>query len=107
MQSGRREVYQQNRLSYSDERAQGGYGRLVIALRLSNMSYENRLDQGIASELEAKRTEVESLCRRTNVVSLDLFGLSPIRGPDKGIPWPMQMLQEQGSTLLPPSSQTT
>ena len=35
---------------------------------------ENRLDQGIASELEAKRNEIQSLCRRTNVVSLDLFG---------------------------------
>jgi uncharacterized protein len=35
---------------------------------------ENRLDRGIASELEAKRSEIESLCRRTNVVSLDLFG---------------------------------
>jgi predicted nucleotidyltransferase len=35
---------------------------------------ENRLDPGIASELEVKRTEIESLCHRTNVVSLDLFG---------------------------------
>lgn len=35
---------------------------------------ENRLDQRIASELEAKRAEIESLCRGTNVVSLDLFG---------------------------------
>ena len=35
---------------------------------------ENRTEQGIASELEAKRSEIESLCRRTNVVSLDLFG---------------------------------
>ncbi|MBV8142205.1 MAG: nucleotidyltransferase domain-containing protein [Verrucomicrobia bacterium] len=26
------------------------------------------------SELEVKRSEIESLCRRTNVVSLDLFG---------------------------------
>jgi hypothetical protein len=40
---------------------------------------KNRLDQGIASELEAKRTEVESLCRRTNVVSLDLFGSAASR----------------------------
>ena len=40
---------------------------------------ENRLDQGMASELEAKRGEVESLCRRTNVVSLDLFGSSASR----------------------------
>jgi hypothetical protein len=40
---------------------------------------ESRLDQGIASELEAKRTEIESLCRRTNVVSLDLFGSAASR----------------------------
>jgi predicted nucleotidyltransferase len=35
---------------------------------------ENRLDQGIALETGSKRSEIESLCRRTNVVSLDLFG---------------------------------
>jgi uncharacterized protein len=35
---------------------------------------ENRLDPGIAPELDAKRTEIESLCRRTNVEILDLFG---------------------------------
>jgi hypothetical protein len=40
---------------------------------------ENRLDQGIASELEAKRNEIESLRRRTNVVSLDLFGSAASR----------------------------
>ena len=40
---------------------------------------ENRLDQGIASELEAKRNEIESLCRRTNVVSLDLSGSAASR----------------------------
>jgi uncharacterized protein len=33
-----------------------------------------RLAPGIASELKVKRSRVESLCRRTNVVSLDLFG---------------------------------
>ncbi len=33
-----------------------------------------RLAPGIASELKAKHSRVESLCRRTNVVSLDLFG---------------------------------
>jgi hypothetical protein len=30
---------------------------------------ENRLDPGIGSELEARRTEIESLYRRTKVVS--------------------------------------
>ena len=35
---------------------------------------ENRLDPTIASELEAKRSKIESLCCRTNVLSLDLFG---------------------------------
>ena len=40
---------------------------------------ENRVDQGIASELEAKRNEIQSLCRRTNVVSLDLFGSAASR----------------------------
>jgi len=35
---------------------------------------ETRLDQGIASELEAKRNDIETLCRRAKVVSLDLFG---------------------------------
>ena len=40
---------------------------------------ENRLDPGILSELNAKRAEIESLCRRTNVVSLDLFGSAASR----------------------------
>jgi predicted nucleotidyltransferase len=40
---------------------------------------ENRLDLGIASEVEGKRTEIESLCRRTNVLSLDLFGSATSR----------------------------
>lgn len=35
---------------------------------------ENRLDPNIASELAARRAQIQSLCRRTNVVSLDLFG---------------------------------
>jgi hypothetical protein len=66
LRSGRREVYQQNRLSYSD------VFREAMGDSLSPYSYQtcpmkNRLDQGIASELEAKRAEVESLCRRTNV----------------------------------------
>jgi len=38
---------------------------------------ENRLDPGIASE--ARRTEIESLCRRAKVVSLDLFGSAASR----------------------------
>jgi predicted nucleotidyltransferase len=37
---------------------------------------EYRLDPSIASELEAKRPQIESLCRRANVVTLDLFGSS-------------------------------
>jgi uncharacterized protein len=44
-----------------------------------NVSYGNRLDQGIALELEARRGEIESLCRRTSVVSLDLFGSAASR----------------------------
>lgn len=35
---------------------------------------KTRLDSGIASELEAKRSEIEALCMRANVLSLDLFG---------------------------------
>jgi predicted nucleotidyltransferase len=40
---------------------------------------ENRLDSGIGSELEARRTDIESLCRRTKVVSLELFGSAASR----------------------------
>jgi uncharacterized protein len=35
---------------------------------------ENQLDPGVALKVEARRTEIEALCRRTNVVHLDLFG---------------------------------
>jgi hypothetical protein len=35
---------------------------------------ESRLDSGIASQLVAKRSEIEALCLHTNVLSLDLFG---------------------------------
>jgi uncharacterized protein len=40
---------------------------------------DGRIDPAIASELEAKRPELESLCRRTNVVRLDLFGSAASR----------------------------
>ena len=35
---------------------------------------QNRLDPSIALELEAKLPQIELLCRRANVVTLDLFG---------------------------------
>jgi predicted nucleotidyltransferase len=35
---------------------------------------EHRLDPSLASEVEIKRPQIQSLCRRTNVMSLDLFG---------------------------------
>jgi uncharacterized protein len=35
---------------------------------------ETRLHPGIAAELEKKRHQIDALCRRTNAVSLDLFG---------------------------------
>jgi predicted nucleotidyltransferase len=40
---------------------------------------ETRLNAGIAAELEAKRRQLDALCRRTNALSLDLFGSAASR----------------------------
>jgi uncharacterized protein len=40
---------------------------------------EDQIDSTIATELQAKRPQVELLCHRTNVVRLDLFGSAASR----------------------------